>query len=100
MPSPLPDSPYFIFLSRAPDRPIIEVWPINLNMPLPRIPIPLLPEDDDVPLELQLALNTAYDTFGYHLSVNYNNPPEIPLPDKWAEWAANLLQEAGFGSRE
>lgn len=55
MRQPLPSAPYFVFLSRAPDRPIIEVWPVSLAEPLPVVPVPLLPGDADVPLDLQQA---------------------------------------------
>jgi hypothetical protein len=38
----LPPAPYFIFLSRAERRPIVEVWPLQLHMRLPVIPVTLL----------------------------------------------------------
>ena len=41
----LPLHPYFVFVSRAERRPIIEVWPIRLDTPLPVVPVPLLPGD-------------------------------------------------------
>lgn len=76
MQEPLPSAPYFIFLSRAERRPILDVWPIQLNMRLPTVPVPLLPGDSDVLLDLQMALNTIYDALGYDLSVDYTRPPK------------------------
>ncbi len=96
MKSPLPDAPYFIFLSRAEKRPITDVWPIPFEMPLPTIPIPLLAEDADAILDLQLVLNTVYDDMRYDLTVNYHEPPEITLEGETAVWATNLLQQAGY----
>lgn len=93
MRDPLPDTPYFVFLSRAQKRPYLDVWPIQLDEPLPTIPIPLLPDDPDVFLDLQLALTTLYDEFGYDLSVDYSQPPEIPLEGETAVWAAELLKK-------
>lgn len=96
MQKPLPRAPYFVFLSRAERRPIVEVWPIQLNMRLPVVPVPLLAGDPDVALDLQLALNTVYDALNYDLSVDYTRPPEVPLEGEAAAWAAELLRAAGF----
>src|SRR5262249_9346341 len=41
MEEPLPPAPYFVFLSRADQRPLTEVWPIALDQPLPEVPVPL-----------------------------------------------------------
>src|SRR5438132_1584426 len=56
----LPPSPYYVFLSRVERRPLMDVWPITLREPLPRVPVPLLPGDEDIPLDLQAALSTVY----------------------------------------
>lgn len=100
MKEPLPNASYFVFLSRAEKRPILDVWPIQLDEPLPTVPIPLLAGDEDVTLDLQSAFTTVYDTFGYDLSIDYTRPPKIPLAGEAAEWAASLLHEAGFRTNE
>ncbi|HRQ39848.1 MAG TPA: DUF4058 family protein [Chloroflexota bacterium] len=92
----LPDAPYFVFLSRAEKRPLLDIWPVQINQPLPHVTIPLLPGDDDVLLDLQQALDTVYDEFRYDLSVDYTRPPEIPLDRETAVWAEQLLEKAGF----
>jgi len=94
MQKPLPPAPYFIFLSRAERRPIIDVWPIQLNARLPVIPVPLLADDSEVKLDLQLALNTIYDALNYDLSLDYSRPPEIPLEGKAAAWVNERLQQS------
>jgi hypothetical protein len=91
----LPPAPYFVFLSRAERRPIVEVWPIQLNMRLPVVPVPLLSSDPDVSLDLQLVLSTVYDALNYDLSVDYTRSPEVPLEGEDAAWAAECLQAAG-----
>jgi hypothetical protein len=93
---PLPPAPYFIFLSRAQQRPIMDVWAIQLNMPLPVVPVPLLPGDSDVTLDLQLALNTIYDALSYDLSIDYTQPLEVPLEGEAATWARQRLHAAGL----
>lgn len=99
MQQPLPAVPYFVFLSRAERRPILEVWPIQLPMRLPVIPVPLLADDPDVPLDLQLALDTVYDALSYDLSVDYTRPADIPLAGEAAVWAAEQMRQAGIVAR-
>jgi Protein of unknown function (DUF4058) len=99
MQQPLPTAPYFIFLSRAERRPLLEVWPIQLPMRLPVIPVPLLADDPDVPLDIQLALTTVYDTFNYDLSVDYTRPADVLLAGDAAVWAAEQLRQAGIVTR-
>jgi hypothetical protein len=92
----LPDFPYFVFLSRAGRRPTTEVWPIALTQSLPTVPVPLLPGDADVPLELQRALDTLYDLLGYDLEIDYRRPPQPPLSANEAHWAAERIREKQF----
>ena len=60
----LPHHDYLVHVSRVEKRPHALLWPILLTQRLPVIPIPLKPEDSDVPLDLQSALETAYDRAG------------------------------------
>src|SRR5215470_17768433 len=96
MQKPLPAAPYFIFLSRAEKRPLTEIWPISLKAPLPVVPIPLLPGDEDVALDVQQVFTTTYDLLGYDLALDYTRPPEIPLPKAEVIWAETRLRTAGL----
>jgi hypothetical protein len=89
----LPSVPYFVLVGRAEKRPIVDVWPIALDQPLPSIPIPLLLGDADTFLDLQHALTTVYDLIGYDLVVDYQRPPEVALPLEAAAWAEARLQD-------
>ena len=92
MRKPLPPSPYFIFVGRAEKRPITETWPVGLNEALPTIPIPLLPEDADVPLDLQRALASVYETFRYDRTLDYTRPPAAPFrSDDETAWAQERI---------
>ncbi len=91
----LPPAPYFIFLSRVERRPVVDVWPIQLQEPLPTVPVPLLTGDPDVLLDLQLALNSTYDAYRYDLSIDYARPPEVGLTGEDAAWANERLRAAG-----
>jgi len=91
----LPPAPYFVFLSRVDKRPLVDVWPIQLADVLPTVPIPLLAGDDDVALDLQLALNAVYDAFRYDLTVDYSRPSEVALAGETAVFAQTILVKSG-----
>ena len=88
----LPKSDYFVFLTRAERSDLTETWPISVREPLPVVPVPLLPGDDDVPLDLAHALRTIYDEARYDLSIDYGEPPVPPLSEDDATWARELLE--------
>lgn len=89
---PLPAQPYFVFLSRANRRPITEVWPIALEQPLSTVPVPLLPGDADIPLNLQEAMRNVYDQFGYEVGLDYARPPKASLTQAERAWVEERLQ--------
>jgi hypothetical protein len=82
----LPEQPYFVFLSRADRRPMMDVWPMSLKEEQSTVPVPLLPGDADIPLELQSAFSNVYDTLNYDLAIDYAVPPATPLDDQDQEW--------------
>jgi hypothetical protein len=92
MREPLPEAPYFVFVSRVEDRPLTDVLPIRLDQPLPEVPIPLLAGDRDARLDLQQALSNVYDLLGYDLAIDYTKPPEVLLRPEEAAWAEGRLQ--------
>jgi len=87
----LPQSDYFIFLTRAERRDATETWPLSVRDPLPVVPVPLLPGDKDVLLDLGDALRIMYDEARYDLSIDYGEPPVPPLAEEDAAWARGLL---------
>lgn len=79
---------------RAGDEPrISEIWPVALNEPLPVLPVPLLPPDPDVALELSAALQAVYVRAGYAWRIHYQ--PPVPPPELRPEMAAWLKQLLG-----
>jgi len=89
--SPMADvktkSEYLVSLSRREQRPLMDYWPVGLLEPLPTIPIPLLPDDDDIFLDLQQLLHSVYDDSGYTRRLHYRDsvpPPEITAAQKAA----------------
>jgi len=87
----LPSAPYFVFVSRAWKRPVIEVWPISLGEQLPTIEIPLAGRDEHVSLNLQRAFSTVYDQCGLELVADYTRPPEVQLDEQQSEWTRSVL---------
>jgi hypothetical protein len=91
---PLPPTHYLVMVCQADERPYSHVWPISVRQPLPTIPIPLLPPDPSVPLDMGQALRTAYERARYDLRVDYRQPLVPPLSSADAAWVAALLESA------
>jgi hypothetical protein len=92
----LPPAPYFVFLSRAEQRPITEVWPIDLGQPLPVVPVPLRAGEGDARLDLQRALTMVYDEYGLNHMIDYSKPPGVALTAEQAAWVDQHLRAAGL----
>lgn len=91
----LPPAPYYVFLSRWQRRPATAAYAIQLRDRLPRVPVPLLPPDADVVLDLQAAIEACFGLVGYERLLDYAHlpPPDLPAADMaWvrAQLAANL----------
>lgn len=86
----LPKCDYYVMISRAQDRPTAGIWPLNLREKLPEIPIPLLPPDAPIKLDLQAALNSVYDQSTYENYI-YDGTPQPPLAAEDAAWAQQFL---------
>lgn len=87
-------SDYYTLLKRG-DRPgPFEVWYRNLRDALPTIAVPLRPPFADVPLDLQVALDTAYAEARYDDQLDYSSiPPAPPLPPPDQTWVAARVAE-------
>jgi glycosyltransferase involved in cell wall biosynthesis len=86
MREPLPSAPYFVFVSRAETRPVVEVWPVALADALPSIPVPLLRGDADIFLDLQAVVTAVYDDFRFGSVIDYSELPDVPFTGEAAEW--------------
>jgi hypothetical protein len=95
----LPPGSYYVLTGRAEQRPMVQVWPIGLDHPLPTIPIPLLAGDADVALDLQAAFQNVYDLGGFDLVLDYSKAPSVPLQAAQVAWAAERLRLAGPGNQ-
>ena len=68
----------------------LEAVPISIRQRLPTIGIPLRERDPVVPLDLQAAFHRAFAA-GPFKRIDYTRPPDPPLSDADAAWAAELL---------
>lgn len=84
---------YIISVLRNQNNAKIEVYPIPLRQRLPRCRIPLLPEDEDVVLDLPAVFTRCYDIGGYDLLIDYSQPPTVTLSPEDKEWMKTLLAE-------
>jgi hypothetical protein len=69
-----------------------EVYAMRLRDPLPQIRVPLRPTDTDVVLDLAAVMEQAYENGSYGYGIDYSQPPEPPLPEAEAKWAAEWLR--------
>jgi hypothetical protein len=91
----LPPGDYFAYIGRTGSKPRCEVigWPLRAAMP--PIPIPLLPEDPELRLDLQAVFRGAYDSALYDRRLPYDRPLDPLLPPRDGAW----VQEALAGAR-
>lgn len=87
---------YRIVVSRAWQRPHVEVYCLGVRQPIPAFPVPLRRGETEPALELNQLLHELYDRAGYDLTVDYKRPPTPPLPEADVQWADALLHSAGL----
>ncbi len=83
---------YHVCVHRA-DRPDeFSVYPIRLSQRLPTVVVPLLPNDPDVPLDLQAVFDRCYDTGPYRRRLDYHAAAVVPpLTAAQDAWVRGLL---------
>lgn len=82
----LPPGDYYALVSRGDRRPDCDVYSWRLHQRLPAIPIPLLPPDPDVWLDLAAVFATTYERGRYARSLAYASPPPVSLDDGTRHW--------------
>ncbi|MBD3307796.1 DUF4058 family protein [candidate division KSB3 bacterium] len=90
----LPPAAYYVYLSRFTHRPQTDVWAIDLRDRLPIVPVPLLPPDEDVALNLQKAVDACFALVGYQRLLDYAQPPPPPpLTPGDVQWVAERIRQ-------
>jgi hypothetical protein len=70
---------YYGALHRAGVRDRLEAWFVSLRDPLPTIAVPLRPPFEDVPLDLQEAVELVYERYRYDAGIDYAEDAPPPL---------------------
>jgi hypothetical protein len=87
-----PAAAYYISLGRAGNRPTVDVWAIQLQDRLPRIPIPLLYPDPDMAIDMGAMVRAVYERGAYSRRLDYSQPPPPPeLSTEEQQWLDDLL---------
>jgi hypothetical protein len=83
---------YYALLKRAGAQEA-EVWPMSLRDPLPTIAVALPPGHDDVPLDLQAAIEALFERYRYAELIDYSGAPPAPaFPLDDVQWVAGQVQ--------
>jgi len=90
------DSHYRILVRRGEQRNRADLYAFTVRDPIPRFPIPLQPGDVEPVLDLKPLLDELYDEASYDLRIDYAKPPVPPLSDEDAQWAMEVLMQAGI----
>ncbi|MEO1401055.1 MAG: DUF4058 family protein [Cyanobacteria bacterium J06635_1] len=89
---------YRVLISHSARRPKADWYTVDLQDPLPVLPIPLLSKNESATLDLQGLLNAVYDRGGFDYVVDYNREPSPPLEETMHDWALGLLVDKGLRS--
>jgi len=87
---PLPPGDYYAFVARDQRRPLVDVYAWGLRGPLPTVPIPLLPQDGDVNLNLAEVFASTYERGRYAQRLRYERPVSPPVPEADRAWVSAL----------
>ena len=82
----LPTGDYYALISRWSQRPKCQVYSLDHAATIPAIPIPLLPHDPDVWIDLGALFRTAYERGRYGRSIDYTSPPPVSLDPTRLAW--------------
>jgi hypothetical protein len=83
---------YRILVSRCEERPIADLYGFNLQDAIPRIPLPLRPEDREPVIDLQAVFEGIYERSGYEFRLNYRDALPLPLlSEEELRWVDELL---------
>ncbi len=87
-----PASDYRILVCRGWERPDALLYPFSVQQPIPKLTLPLLPEDEPPDVDLGLIVNTLHQTARYGQITRYQNPPPEPefAPETQA-WVAGRV---------
>ncbi len=89
---------YFVSIRQVKTFPTFALYPITVRQRLPRIFIPLAPEDEKVAvLDLQAIIDRCYEAGAYDDFIDYHSDPPPPaFAPEDAAWIDELLKGKGL----
>ncbi|MEI2577297.1 DUF4058 family protein [Scytonema sp. PRP1] len=85
-------SDYRLIVSRRSQRPQADLYDFDLREPIPSVPLPLRPEDEEPLVELQAIVQGVCDRAGYNERIDYRQPvPPPKLSEADQHWVDELL---------
>lgn len=82
-------------VSRASKRPKADLYPFNLQNPIPSFALPLRETDTEPLLDIQTLINELYAEGNYDLIIDYTKEPVPPSPQN-ATWIDEVLKQQGL----
>lgn len=92
--APLPAGDYYAFVTRRESFDQCSVYAWSVRRPLPTIPVPLAPPNQDVPLDLAAVFGATYESGRYGQVLRYAKPVDLKLAEADAAWAAERVRAA------
>ncbi len=86
----VPPGDYFAYIGRWERRPACQVIGWDWHLALPPIPVPLLPEDDEIQLDLAAAFRNTYEPAYYDQRLPYDSPLRPGLNQQEIDRVRNL----------
>ena len=95
-PMPLETSPpasdYRILVCRGLEHPSALLYPFTVQQAVPKFPLPLLPDDDELEVDLGAIINAMHHTARYGQVACYHEPPPEPeFAPEVAEWVGERV---------
>jgi hypothetical protein len=84
---------YAVIVSRWTQRDRSQVYPTTLGKALPRFRVPLASDDRDTVIDLQAAVNRAYDQGDFFEKIDYTRGPSTKLSDEQRTWLSRRLRD-------
>jgi hypothetical protein len=89
-----PAGDYFALVAPGNRRPDCDVYAWGVRQALPTLPIPLLPPDPPIRINLGAVFSTTYDRGRYVRSIDYSAAPHPALAEEDRTWALETARAA------
>lgn len=92
----LPPGDFYAIVTRAERNDRLEVYPLSVRQPLPKIRVPLRAKEPDLALDLAEVLARTYEAGRYDRLLRHSQPVELQLSPSDVAW---VRERAATGGR-